>query len=271
MSAQSDTLVRWPSRILLGITIATAVFLFAPLLIVVIQSFTAESYLAFPPPSFGTRWYEDIVTADEWRNALRVSLTVALLVTPLSLVIGTLAALGLDRGPMRGRRTLFAILVAPMILPHIVLGLSLFRVALYLQATDTVFAYTVAHLTITVPYVIITVGASLQNFDINLEEAARSLGASQLRAFWHVTLPLIRPGLIGGAIFAFIISFDEFIITFFLSTFELTLPIQIYSTLMFQVEPSIAAVSTLMLIFTALLTLLLIWRGQIVTNGKVVR
>ena len=271
MADRSDSLVRWPSYVLLAITIATATFLFAPLVIVIIQSFTDATYLAFPPPSFGTRWYEDVVTADEWRDAFRTSIAVAVLVTPLSLVIGTMAALGLDRGPLRGRRTLFAILVAPMILPHIVLGLALFRVALYLQATDSIAAYTIAHLTITVPYVVITVGASLQNFEISLEEAARSLGASPVRALLHVTLPIIRPGLIGGAIFSFIISFDEFIITFFLSTFELTLPIQIFSTLMFQVEPSIAAVSTLMLAFTALLTLLLMWRGQIVSkDGSII-
>jgi putative spermidine/putrescine transport system permease protein len=200
-----------------------------------------------------------------------LSLALGIIVTPLSLIIGTMAALGLNRGPLRGRQELYAVLISPMVLPHIVLGLGIFRIALELGISDSFWSFIPAHLTITVPFVVVTVTASLQTFDISLEEAARSLGASSLRALWHVTFPAIAPGLIGGGIFSFIISFDEFIITFFLSTFKLTLPLQIFSTLMYQVKPSIAAVSTLMLVVTGLLTTALLFRGQVVTGSKIVR
>jgi putative spermidine/putrescine transport system permease protein len=129
----------------------------------------------------------------------------------------------------------------------------------------------VAHTTITIPYAIITIGASLQTLDRNLEEAAQILGASYFKTIFFITIPLIKSGLIGAFIFSFIISFDEFIVTYFLATFNQTLPIQIYSTLMFQLEPSIASISTLMLALTALLTLVLMSRGQLVSFGKIIK
>jgi putative spermidine/putrescine transport system permease protein len=254
-----------------AVTVAVAIFLMAPLFIMVVQSFTNASYLSFPPPEFGVRWYLEVFGSTNWQDSLALSFGLALIVTPLSLVIGTCAALGLDRGPLRGRREMFALLISPMILPHIVLGLGIFRISLYLGFSDSLLSFVPAHLTITIPFVIVTVGASLQTFEIDLEEAARSLGASPIKALWYVTLPTIRPGLVAGAIFSFIISFDEFIITFFLATYKLTLPIQIFSTLMYQVKPSIAAVSTLMLVISALLTVGLMLRGQIVAGGKVLR
>ena len=162
-------------------------------------------------------------------------------------------------------------MISPMVLPHIVLGLGLFKIALQLNISDSLWAFVPAHLTITIPFVIVTVGASLQTFNISLEEAARSLGASKFWAVWYITLPIISPGLIAGAIFSFIISFDEFIITFFLATFQRTLPLEMFSTLMYQVKPSIAAVSALTLAITAILTLVLMFRGQVVGGGKIIK
>ena len=142
---------------------------------------------------------------------------------------------------------------------------------LQLDIDDSMLAYIPAHLTITIPFVIISVGASLQTFEVSLEEAARSLGASRFWAVWYITLPIISPALVAGAIFSFIISFDEFIITFFLTTFERTLPIEMFTTLMYQVRPSIAAVSTLTLAVTAFLTAMLILTGQITSADKVIK
>ena len=261
----------WPHRLLVALCTAIIVFLMAPLGILVIQSFTNESYLSFPPPSYGLRWYSEVFQSSDWREATVLSLLIAVAVTPLSLLLGTLAAFGLNRGPLRGRQGLYALMISPMVLPHIVLGLGIFRLALEFNLADTMLAFVPAHLTITIPFVVISVGASLQTFDRTLEEAARSLGASRLEAVWFITLPIIRPGLIAGAVFSFIISFDEFIITFFLATFEKTLPLEMFSTLMFQVKPSIAAVSTLTLAVTATLTALLMFKGQIMGGGRVVR
>jgi putative spermidine/putrescine transport system permease protein len=144
-------------------------------------------------------------------------------------------------------------------------------VALWFDLQDTVLGYVLAHLTIAIPYVVNTVGASLQGFDRSLEEAAQSLGASFWRALCYITLPLIRPGLVAGCIFTFITSFDEFIITYFLSTHKLTVPIQVFSSLTYQLEPSISAVSGLTLVITGVLTGLLVARGQILGNQRVVR
>ena len=271
MSSQESYGSRLPYKFLVGLVTIVILFLEAPLVILVIQSFTAESYLAFPPPSYGIRWYKEVLTSEDWLNSISLSLIIAAVVTPLSLVLGTMAAFALDRGPKKLKHGLQTIMIAPMVLPHIVLGLGLFKMALQLDIDDSMLAYIPAHLTITIPFVIISVGASLQTFEVSLEEAARSLGASRFWAVWYITLPIIRPALIAGSIFSFIISFDEFIITFFLTTFQRTLPIEMFSTLMYQVKPSIAAVSTLTLAVTAFLTAMLILRGQVTSGDKVIK
>jgi len=246
-------------------------FLILPLAILTLQSFTAESYLAFPPPSYGIRWYREVFTSADWREAATTSLLIAAISTPISLVLGTMAALGLDRGPMRGRAALYALMISPMTLPHLVLGLGLLQLALKLEIDDTLWAFVPAHVTVCVPFVIISVGASLASFDRRLETAAQSLGASPLTAFLLITLPILRPGIVGGAIFAFITSFDEFIITYFLAIYTKTLPIEIYSSLMFQVSPAIAAISVLTIALSALLMVILIARGQVVGGGAIVK
>ncbi|MGE0803546.1 MAG: ABC transporter permease [Lautropia sp.] len=235
------------------------------------QSFTAEAHLQFPPARFGLRWYQYLLESTAWREAAGRSALIAAIVTPCAVLVGTAAAFGLDRGPRSGRKAIYAFLIAPMVLPHLVLALGMLRVALFAGMEDTLLALVLGHLTVAVPYVIVTVGASLQAVQRDQEEVALSLGADPLRVFYHVTLPAIAPGLLAGAIFAFITSFDEFILTFFLVTFQKTLPLQIFSTLSFQVEPSIAAASTLALAVTAVLTTLILTRGQIVTHGKIVR
>ncbi|MBM3526422.1 MAG: ABC transporter permease [Alphaproteobacteria bacterium] len=250
------------------VAVVVAVFLVAPLAILVVQSFTAEPYLHFPPPRFGVRWYEFILGSENWRAAAGRSVLVAAIVAPLAVVLGTGAALALDRGPARGRAALYAILISPMVLPHIVLALGMFRLALAARLDDTLFAFVLAHLTVSVPYVVVTVGASLQSLDRSLEEAAQSLGADTWNVFRHVILPRVGAGILAGFIFAFIESFDEFIVTFYLASFKLTLPLQIFATLTDQVEPSIAAASTLMLMVTALLTSLLLARGQVIAGGR---
>ena len=254
-----------------AVSIVVAVFLVAPLVILVVQSFTAESFLKFPPPSFGVRWFQFVIAAEKWQAAAGRSFLIAMVVAPMAVVLGTAAALAIDRGPRAGRAALYALLISPMVLPHIVLALGLFRLALAAKLEDSYTAFILAHLTVSIPYVIVTVGASLQTLDRSLEEAAQSLGAGTWNVLRHVILPRIGTGILAGAIFAFIESFDEFIITFYLASFKLTLPLQIFASLTDQVEPSIAAASTLMLVITALLTSLLLARGQVVAGGKAIR
>jgi len=267
-AAARDDLRPWASH---GAAAVVLAFLMLPQAILLIQSFTRDNYLAFPPAHYGLRWYGVILSDPAWLDALGRSLLIAAIVTPLTLGLGAAAAYGLDRGPARGRRALYTVLVAPMILPHVVLGLGQFQVAFWSRLQDTVPVYVLAHLTVALPYAIITIGASLQGFDRRLEEAAQSLGASPWRSVRHVTLPVLRPGLVAAAIFAFITSFDEFIITYFLSARRITVPIQIFNSLSFNLEPSVAAISGLTLIVTAGLTGLLIARGQVVAAGRAVR
>jgi ABC-type spermidine/putrescine transport system permease subunit II len=254
-------------------SLATAIlaFLLIPQMILLVQSFTAEDYLSFPPRAFGFKWYWYVLTDERWRRALGTSLVIAGAATPLALILGTAAALGLDRGPQRGRRLVRAALVSPMVLPHVVLGLALYRVFLPARLDDTVGGFIVAHLLLAVPYVVVTVGAGLETFNHTLEEAAQSLGASPARAFFHITLPIIAPGLLAGAIFSFVTSFDEFIVTFFLATRSVTIPIQIFGSLSYQIEPSIAAVSGLTLVVTALLSTLLVARGGFGGRGNLIK
>lgn len=245
-----------------SVALLALVFLVLPQFILLIESFTADNYLTFPPNRYGLRWYAFIMTDADWLAAIGRSLVVAAIVTPLTILIGTSAAFALDRGPRRGRRVLYALLIAPMVLPHVVLGIGQFQIAFWTHMQDTLVAYVLAHLTIALPYAIITIGASLQVFDRRTEEAAQSLGAAPWRAVLYVTLPVLRPALVASCIFAFITSFDEFIITYLLSTRQVTVPIQIFNSLSFRLEPSVAAMSGLTLMLTAALTVVLIARGQ---------
>jgi len=244
-------------------------FLLLPQIIILVESFTAGDYLAFPPRHLGLRWYWYVLTDEVWQKAIGRSLVVAGVVTPLALLFGTSAAFALDRGSYAFRKVLRAALVSPMVLPHVVLGFALYRVILSVSLDDTIAGFIMAHLLLCVPYVIVTVGASLQVFNRSLEEAAQSLGASPLQAVLRVTLPVASPGIVAGGIFAFITSFDEFIVTYFLATRNVTIPIQIFSSLSYQLEPSVAAISGLTLIVTAALSVLFITRGNLTRRRNI--
>lgn len=258
----------WATKSVATITLG---FLVLPQIILVVESFTADGFLAFPPARYGLRWYGFIFSDLEWLAAIQRSLLVAAITTIVTLPLGFAAAYGLDRGPRRGRRLIFTLLIAPMVLPHVVLGVGQFQVAFWSHMQDTILAYALAHITIALPYAIITIGVSLQGFDRRLEEAALNLGATPWRAMIYVTLPMIRTGLVAAAIFSFITSFDEFIITYFLSTRRVTVPIQIFNSLSFQLDPSIAAISGLMLMITLGLTGILIARGQVIGGSRIIQ
>lgn len=247
-----------PSGWLLAANGLIAAFLLAPLAIVFVESFTAGSYLTFPPQGLGLRWYRHVLGHPDWTRALHTTLIVAAVVTPLAVVLGTAVALALERGRFPGRAALYTLAISPLIVPHVVMGLALLRILSLFRLTDTLLAFILAHLTVTLPYVVITVSAALRTLEPAVEDSAMSLGAGPWRTFWHVTLPLIRPGILAGAIFAFIISFDEFIMTYFVSGLKITLPIMIFSSLRYQVDPSIAAVSGLLLALSAALVALYI-------------
>jgi putative spermidine/putrescine transport system permease protein len=229
-------------------------FLALPIVIVGILSFSSASYLTFPPPSFGVRWYEAYLGSQEWLASTWLSLAVAGCVVVLATVLGTLAALGLTRlrGPMRA--AVAALIVSPLIVPGIIAAIGIYYAFSRYRLVGTPAGLVLAHTCLAVPFVVTSVSASLAGFDRRLEQAALSLGATPFGTFRQVTLPLISPGVLVGALFAFITSFDELIVALFLSgSGAITLPRRMWDDLRFAIDPTIAAVSTLTIVLTAVL------------------
>ena len=234
--------------------LVTAVLLFMalPILIIVILSFSSATYLTFPPPAFGVRWYREYLGSGEWLAATGLSLSVAASVVVLATVLGTLAALGLARLPPVLRNIAAALILSPMIVPVIVVAIGIYYAYSRYGLVGTPVGLVLAHTCLAVPFVVTSVSASLAGFDRRLEQAALSLGATPWGTFRQVTLPLIRPGVLVGALFAFITSFDELIVALFLSgSGAVTLPRRMWDDLRFEIDPTIAAVSTLTIVLTA--------------------
>jgi putative spermidine/putrescine transport system permease protein len=232
----------------------TAVLLFMalPILIIVILSFSSATYLTFPPPAFGVRWYREYLGSDEWLAATWLSLSVAASTVLLATVLGTLAALGLARLPPVLRNLAAALILSPMIVPVIVVAIGIYYAYAQYGLVGSPVGLVLAHTCLAVPFVVTSVSASLAGLDRRLEQAALSLGATPFGTFRQVTLPLIRPGVLVGALFAFITSFDELIVALFLSgSGAVTLPRRMWDDLRFEIDPTIAAVSTLTVVLTA--------------------
>jgi putative spermidine/putrescine transport system permease protein len=227
------------------------VLLFAPILLVILVSFGGDSFTSIPPRSYSIRWYANIFRRDEFVTSFVTSLTVALIVTPVSVLIGTLSAYALWKRPGSRLRMLEPVLMSPVLLPLVVTGLALLvffnRIHLYAGLAGIV----IAHVIVTYPYSFRAVLAALSRYDRQLDEAAASLRVHPWASFFHVTLPMIRPGLFAGALFAFVMSFDDFATTIFLITPNAkTLPIAIYQYMEFNLDPTVSAVSSL-LVFVA--------------------
>ncbi len=242
-------------RLLLGLTcLLIAIWLVAPTLIIIPMSFAGKKSLVFPPQGFSLQWYENFFTNPQWFGSLIVSAKVALMVSVVATVIGTMAAIGIER--MRGRAAgiIRALLITPMIVPGVVLAVGIYAVYLDTRLVGTWTGYVLAHTLLAIPFVVIAVGANLAVFDERLETAAASLGASRLTTFFTITLPLILPGILSGALFAFVTSFDEVIVSLFITSPQLkTLPVQIFSSMTRDADPTVAAVGSLIFLVTTLI------------------
>jgi len=235
-------------RVTSAITLVSLVFLFLPLVVVVLFSFHSTAGLSFPFRGFSLRWYERVLESEDFRAAALNSLWVALPVAGVTLVLGTLAAYGLTRTSSRFRGPLALLFFLPITVPGLFLGVSLLvffaRIDLQLSLTTVV----IAHLVYVFPYFLLMARAALDRLDPALEEAAADLGASPLLVFRRVTIPQIWPLLVGATCLAFALSFDEFIITFFVVGSDSTLPLFIWSRLRRTVDPSINVISTALLV-----------------------
>ncbi len=231
------------------LAVLIGLYLLSPILVIVPMSFSENSYLAFPPRGFTLQWYEAFFNDADWIQSALNSLGVALLSAACSVVLGTLAALAITRGRFPFRGPIMAILLAPLIVPFVIVGLAVYIGFLGLGLTQTVLGFVLVHTALGVPYVMINVVASLSQVDRRLEMAAMNLGANPIETFFRITLPLILPGVLAGALFAFITSWDEVVVAIFLSGPELTtLPVKMWSGIRVQIDPTIAAISTISLV-----------------------
>jgi putative spermidine/putrescine transport system permease protein len=233
----------WTVRLMGGLVIA---ILILPIIVVMIISFSSASYLTFPPPGFSLRWYEQFFSDSNWMRAFWTSLVVAAMSAGIAIVLGASAALGIVRSSIRGKSTIMLLLVSPIIVPPVVLGLSLYSLFLRFDMVGSIFSLAAAHAIGGLPLVVVILCASLQGVDARLEQAAAVHGASSLTVFRLVTLPAIMPGLAAATFFAFLHSFDELVLTLFLSSAELkTLPLMLWGDVNYRLNPVLAVVSTL--------------------------
>ncbi len=248
-----------------GYCLLVLIFLIIPLIIIIPLSFNASPYFTFThkmltlnPAGFSLRWYHKFFTDPDWLNAVKSSFIIAPVATVLATAFGTLAALGLSRSYMPFRSAITSILILPMIVPLIITATALFFFFSSLHLVNSYVGIILAHSILGVPFVVITVTATLSGYDYQLSRAAQSLGASPVRTFFKVTMPLILPGVISGALFAFMTSFDEVVVVLFLAgPVQRTLPLQMWINLRYNIDPTILAVATLIILLsvTMLLTL----------------
>lgn len=256
-----DKLGWWALRL---VAVGVLAFLLAPILAIAPLSFSDSSFLVYPIPGWSLKWYRNLFTSAEWIRAAQNSFIVAPAATLIATVLGTLAAVGLARTNFPFKGTLMSLLIVPMVVPIVVVGVSTYLFFAPLGLADSYLGLIVVHAALGAPFVLTTVLATLQGFNHNLVRASLSCGESPLNTFFRITLPVIAPGVISGALFAFATSFDEVVVTLFLAGPEqVTLPRQMFTGIRENITPTIAAVATLLILFTTSLLLVLEWlRGR---------
>jgi len=238
--------------------IVVTFFMIAPLLLIILTSFTPEAYNTLPTSVWSLRWYQAIAKSPGFINGFILSLVLAAVAGAVSLVIGFLAAFVMVRYDFKGKALADAFFMAPLAVPSVALGIALLQLFVRINLFNTFFGLLAAHVVITVPYLIKTAGVSLRAVSKDMELAAMNLGATWFQSFIHITMPLIKQGLISGYIFAFLVSFGEVAVTLFIigPSYQ-TLPVRIFSYLIDQSTPLIASISTLLILFSVVLMVIL--------------
>jgi putative spermidine/putrescine transport system permease protein len=234
-------------------------FLCLPIAVVVPMSFSSASSLAFPPPGLSLRWYHAFFDDPRWLRAAATSALVAASASACALTLGSIAAYGLVRGTFRGRALLEGNFIAPLILPPVITAVALYIVFARINLLGTLVGLIVAHTVLTVPYVVLLMSVAIRAFDVRIEQVARSLGASWFRMFRSILLPNLWPSVLAAWIFAFIISFDEVIVTIFLAGAYDTIPKRMFNELVLQVNPTITAIASLLIGLSVLTIGLIAW------------
>ena len=246
---------------------AILVFLITPILVIIPLSFNAEPYFTYPMPGFSLRWYEDFFVGEQsavWHLAIKNSIIIGIFSTLISVSLGTVAAVGLSNSRLPFKTLIMGILISPMIVPLVITAVGMYffysQLGITPRQLDTIWdglhllPIIMAHAALGTPFVVITVTATLVGFDQSLIRASASLGADGLRTFFKITVPLVMPGMISGALFAFITSFDEVVVVLFLAGVEeYTIPRRMFSGIREQISPTILAVATVLVVLSVFL------------------
>jgi putative spermidine/putrescine transport system permease protein len=243
-----------PWRLVRGtLVIMVAVFLLAPLAVVVIISFSAAPFLQFPPPGFSLRWYDLLFSTPAWTNSLWVSVQLFVPSSILATILGTAASYGLVRGRVPGASFITACLMLPIIVPGMITAAALFGIYRGLGLNGTLTGLIIGHTVLHIPYVVATVSSALRVQDVQLEQAAATLGAPPWATFRHVTLPLIMPAVMSALLISMILSFDELIVSLFVSSARVRpVAVQMWSNLLGDFDPTIAAIASVCFLFALL-------------------
>jgi len=250
----------WQFGVVLAAAWVILLFLLLPILVTVPVSFTPERYVSMPEwGEWSLAPYRRVFSSDDWIDSMGQSVVVALAATAIAVTVGTLASVGLWRLSSRFAEAVRWLALMPLIVPPVVSALAFYQVFVQIKKTaglqmlDSYPGMIAAHAILGIPFVVITVSTALSNLDVRQEQAARSLGAGMLQTVWHVILPNVKPGILAGAVFAFILSWDEIVVTLFVTSRRIfTLPRRIWSGIRENLDPAIAAVATLLIAATAL-------------------
>jgi len=237
----------WLRVALVGFTAAVAAFLLLPVVFIVLLSFGSSRWLAFPPPGWTLKWYQQLLADPTWIDAALTSARIAAMAAILAVIIGLFASFSLVRGEFRGGQFLRGLLLTPMVLPVVVFAIAIYAFFLRIGLAGTTVGFVIAHTILALPFAIIPITAALEGFDKSIEDAAIVCGASPLQARLRITLPSIRIGIFSAAIFAFLASWDEVVVAIFMASPTLqTLPVKIWGSLRSDLSPVIAAASSLL-------------------------
>jgi putative spermidine/putrescine transport system permease protein len=238
----------WFARI---VTMLVVVCMLTPLIVVIFASFNPESEVAFPPRGLSLKWYANVFQRERFMKSFQVSLFLAMASTLFSLVLGMLCSIALVRYRFKGRDIVAMLLNSPLMVPQVVVGMSLLILFVQMGIMNSLVGLAILHLVLTLPYTVRVLSAALVRFPVSLEEAAIIHGAPWVTAFALITIPCIKPGLVAAAIFAFVTSFDNFTASQFLIWDRTTLPVEIFSYATTETDPTVCAISTLLIFATA--------------------
>lgn len=237
----------WTSGILVYL------FLILPVFVIVLSAFSPSAYPEFPPKDFSLKWFSSVFESSEWMSSLWISILLLIIVTPLTVILGTMASYAIARLNFIGKGLLQSFIMSPLMIPQVVLGISLLYVFTTMGINGTLLGLVIGHIIIAFPYVVRTVGVSVSNLDPRLELASMNLGAGPFKTFTKVTLPLIKPGIIAGAVFSAVTSFGEISISLLVSSpSTITIPVRTFGYIDQTFDPSVNAISVIFIVISVI-------------------